>query len=258
MTCAELKDLAAAYALGVLPPDERAAVEAHLAQPAAHEGCLEALRQAQETVTLLALAEPPIAPSPASWPVIERALGAPPSSQAPRWREWAAWLAAAAAILLLVFSLRDRAALHDRLVAGDQAAVRERTLRAQCSAELDKARGDAQIRSEALSLLQRPDARLIALQPQGAVAATANVIFADQRAFVVGHGLSPSSGKDYELWLIRGDKKIPAGILRGDSLVMAVDPALLAGGAPDAMAVTLEAAGGRPQPEGPIVLVGKI
>jgi anti-sigma-K factor RskA len=38
------------------------------------------------------------------------------------------------------------------------------------------------------------------------------------------------------------------------SLVSEVD---LRGGA-DAVAVTLESAGGRPQPEGPIVLVGKI
>ncbi|MEW6268964.1 MAG: zf-HC2 domain-containing protein, partial [Thermodesulfobacteriota bacterium] len=39
MNCAEFKENAAAYALGALTPDERAALEAHLAEPIAHAGC---------------------------------------------------------------------------------------------------------------------------------------------------------------------------------------------------------------------------
>ena len=68
-------------------------------------------------------------------------------------------------------------------------------------------------------------------------------------------------GRDYELWLIRGTRKIPAGLLRGDTtgtLITALDPALLREGLPDALAVTLESAGGHEQPQGPIVAVGKI
>jgi len=250
MTCAEFKEQAAAWALGALSPAESRAMKAHLAEPK-HEDCAEALRRAREAVALIALAEPPLRPSPATWQGIERRLGA--AASAPR--EWIGWLVAAAAVLLLIFTWRDRAA---RLDAARATAQREGQLRAACAAELEHAKADAQLRAEALALLEQAGTRLVPLAPQGATVASANVIWSERRAFVVGHALTPAPNHDYELWLIRGDQKIPAGLLRGDSLVAAIDPKLLAGGRPDALAVTLEAAGGRPQPEGPIVLVGKI
>jgi anti-sigma-K factor RskA len=128
-------------------------------------------------------------------------------------------------------------------------------------AERDAYRRDAELRKEALVLLERPGAKLVQLAQQGGATATASVIWHPDKAFVLGRGLAAPSGRDYQLWVIRGARKIPAGLLRGDAggaLVTAIDPALLAGGAPDAFAVTLEVAGGKPQPEGPVVLVGKI
>jgi anti-sigma-K factor RskA len=52
-----------------------------------------------------------------------------------------------------------------------------------------------------------------------------------------------------------------AGLLHGDStgaLVARVDAKLLASGAPDAFAVTLEPTGGGSSPRGPVLLVGAI
>jgi hypothetical protein len=249
MTCAEFEEQAAAWALGALSLDESRAMDAHLSEPA-HEACAEALRRARETVGLIALAEAPLRPSAETWRQIERQLGARSHP-----REWIGWLVAAAAVLLLIFTWRDRVV---RLDTARATAAREQQLRAACTAELEHARADAQLRAEALALLEEAGTRLVPLAPQGATVASANVIWSERRAFVVGHSLQPAPGKDYELWLIRGDQKIPAGLLRGDSLLAVIDPKLLQGARPDAVAVTLEAAGGRPQPEGPIVLVGKI
>ena len=81
------------------------------------------------------------------------------------------------------------------------------------------------------------------------------------RAILLSSALQPQEGKDYELWLIRGDKKIPAGLLEvagGQPTIAQIDPALLREGRPDALAVTIEPAGGMPQPTGPIVLLGKL
>jgi hypothetical protein len=252
MTCAEFKEQVAAWALGALTAGESRAMEAHLAG-AEHQGCAEALRRARESLALIALAETPQRPSAAAWQAIERRLGEAPASSSAR--PWIGWLVAAAAVLLLFFTLRDRAQRLDEAAA---TARHEQQLRAACTADLEHAQKNAQLRAEALALLEQAGTRLVPLAPQGATVASANVIWSEHRAFVVGHALSPAPGKDYELWVIRGDQKIPAGLLRGDSLVAAIDPKLLQGGRPDALAVTLEAAGGRPQPEGPIVLVGKI
>jgi len=38
-----------------------------------------------------------------------------------------------------------------------------------------------------------------------------------ERAYLLGRNLSAPSGKDYELWMIRGDKKIPAGLLHAEA-----------------------------------------
>jgi len=220
-----------------------------------------ALARATDAAAQLALALPAARPSPGVWQSIEAAIG--PRTRA-RSSEWIAGSLAAAAVLLLVWVVVDRGRMQGEIVAGAERAKQEGSARARCADELARSQADAKLQQQALELLQRPGARLIALAPQPGVAETrANIILhtGDQRAFLVGGGLAAPSGKDYELWLIRGDQKIPAGLLRGDAkgaLLTAIDPALLAGPAPDAIAVTLEPAGGGPAPRGPIVLVGKI
>jgi anti-sigma-K factor RskA len=269
MTCAEFKGQVAAFALGVLEADERAACERHLAQRE-HEGCLAALAEANDAIASLGLALPPLTPSAATWSAIEsrtRTVAAP--AAAPRRRRWAAvtpWLVAAALLLALLVTLRQRQIVGRELQASLDRSNEALQQRVQCASELAALRHDAELRRDAVALLQLSGTRLVALAQQGGETAAANVAAniiwhsGVKRGYVVGRGLAAPAGKDYELWVIRGERKIPAGILHGDAsgaLLSAIDPRLLQDGAPDAIAVTLEA-GEQKEPRGPIVLVGKI
>ena len=264
MSCAEFKELVGAYALGALSAEERATCDAHLSSGAAHEGCWQALHEANEAASLIASSVAPVTPSPAVWAAIESRLERT-AAPAPRRRstEWVAWGVGLAALVLVFFIARDRDRLNDQVQLASAASQRVLQERTACATDLEHARAEADTQHQALELLQRTGTKLIALAPQGDTARVASVMFnaESQRAFVVGHGLAAPTGKDYELWIIRGDQKIPAGLLHGDAtggaILAAIDPKLLAT-APDAIAVTLEATGGAPQPLGPIVLVGKI
>jgi hypothetical protein len=270
MTCAEFKEQVAAFALGILDAGDRAACERHLAERA-HEGCLTALADANDAVAVLGLALPTVAPSAATWSAIEartRTVAAvTPLRRRSRLATVAPWLLAAALILALVVSLRQRQQVGRELQAALDRSNDALQQRAQCAAELAVMRHDAEQRRDAMALMQLPGTKLVTLAQQGPPQligqGALNVIWhaGVKRGYVLGRGLAAPAGKDYELWVIRGARKIPAGILHGDAtgaLVSAIDPTLLQEGAPDAIAVTLEATGGRPQPEGPIVLVGKI
>ena len=58
LTCAQVLDLADAYALGTLEELERHACARHLARPVHHHGCREALTLAQGVVDSLAAVLP--------------------------------------------------------------------------------------------------------------------------------------------------------------------------------------------------------
>jgi anti-sigma-K factor RskA len=257
VTCEEFQALASAYAIGALDAEERIACDAHLVEPE-HRGCSEELELARESGALLAESLPPIAPSPESWARIERRIGAASG----RGLAWTGWAAAAAAAALLVWVAMDRDRVHTQLALNTAAAQAESRRRAECASDLAHLQTDAHLRQEALELLQRTGTRLIALDAQDGAPQTARLIYNPAgQGFLVGGGLHAPEGKDYELWVIRGDRKLPAGLLKGagsGGLVAAIDPALLNGGSPDAVAITLEPVGGSPQPRGPIILVGKI
>ena len=245
MTCAEFKERAAAMALGALSPEEMAEVEAHLRTTRAHEGCVELLRAMDETAALVAVSLPPVAPSPELWRAIEgRVSGVARITDRPRRRGWARGVGSV-------------------LAAAEERAANQERQRAECVAELDKVRADDRLREEAIAMLRLPGTRAIRLAAQGDSRSSAHVLLhaSDGRALLIGDGLRAPSGGDYELWVIRGERKIAAGLLRGDErgrLLTAIDPALLQGGPPDAIAVTLEPAGGGPSPRGPIVMLGTI
>jgi anti-sigma-K factor RskA len=260
MTCTEFKELVAAYALGALTAEQRAACDRHLAEER-HDGCIEALRAANDAAALLGRALSPIQPSPGLWWGIERRIGA--AARPRRASAWVGWVAAAAAIAALVWVARDRHRLQTQLAEVEAARGQEVAQRTSCETGLMRVERDAQQQRHVLDVLPQAGARLIALAPLADGKALGKVVFdpEDRKGYFVGHGLQAPSGKDYELWLIRGEQKIAAGLLRGapqGALVAAIDPGLLAGAPPDAIAVTLEPAGGGTAPTGPIVLVGKI
>jgi anti-sigma-K factor RskA len=65
----------------------------------------------------------------------------------------------------------------------------------------------------------------------------------------VGHLPPPPAGKAYEMWVIVGDRTMPAGLLRGSlaALIRPVPPGA-------SVAVSVEPAAGSPRPTGPLLL----
>jgi anti-sigma-K factor RskA len=260
--------------LGVLSPQERRAVEAHLAEPIAHESCAEAVRQAVEAASLLAQALPPVAPPAAGWETVEASLNVDRRTTRrgparPRWDlgrllEGRALLAGLAVLLLLVGAVRilrwniehQRIEMLKNRLSEQDEAVRG------CLGELLAMKHQLQIQQLALDLLERPNTQMVSLAVQGKESYRANVILnqPEQKAVIIAGALREQKNRDYELWIIRGQEKIAAGLLHGDEngrAVAEVDSKLLTGGV-DAFAVTLEPEGGGTSPRGPIVLVGAV
>src|SRR5262249_869034 len=116
MTCAEFKEVVALYALGSVDAAERAACDAHLGEKQ-HEGCFEALAEANDTVAALALALPEVKPGPKVWPAIERGVGIAAAAgetgpagrgRAPRRQAWFTFGLVAACAALAVYWWWDR------------------------------------------------------------------------------------------------------------------------------------------------------
>jgi anti-sigma-K factor RskA len=250
VTCADVVALAGAHALGALEPEERAALEAHLAGPGPHEGCREAVDRAAATAAELARALPEVKPDPAVWAAIEARSGAAPARR-PRVGP-AGWVAVAAAAAALVVVGIDRRDLR-----------RGREELEQARTELRALAGAADLQREALALLDRPGSRVVPLEPQPGQAgrAVAVVNAAEGRAVVISSSLPPQPGKTYQLWVIRGSgAPRPAGFLTqaaGGAATGEIDRSLLAGTPPDALAVSLEPEGGSPSPT-QVVLVGRV
>lgn len=289
MNCAAFKDDVAAYVLGILEPAERAAFESHLDEAIAHDGCREALAEAYETTALLGAALPPLAPGAAVWSGIEREISAGASSRAgaasrassPRRggstgrpasragggrREAIAWISAlAAAAVAFVFAMeyrisRREIAARDRELALAAATDRDKDI---CMRELASARVSLREREAALSLLGAPGTQLVQLAAQGGEDYHASALLnpGTRNAMILTTALKPLQDKDYQLWLIRGNEKVSAGVLRTDpsgATLARISESALAGGRPDAFAVTIEPQGGMPQPTGPIILLGKV
>lgn len=271
MTCAEFKASVHAYALGALDPQERDACAAHLASSQAHEGCGEALARAEQVVAELGWSLPVERPSPAVWAGIEQRLGLETAAArggggGRRWREGFAWVAVAAAVVALIWMSRREGELRLDAERARQVVAEAETARQRCAHDLQQAQGQLATQKQALALLMRPATQVVQLKPPEPSAGrvyhgSAIMNSGERRAFVLAGDLVPQSGKDYELWVIRGQQKLPAGLLRAGpsgTIVAEVDPKLLAPGPPDALAVTLEPEGGGNVPRGPILLVGAI
>jgi anti-sigma-K factor RskA len=263
MTCAELLELAGAYALGALEPDERAAMEAHLAEPGPHQGCPEAVNRALTAAAELARLLPEVRPDPAVWRAIEARSGGPPRPARPGPIAWVAAAAAAAALLFLGVALREVRRQRDAASRAQAEAVAAATERDRLRAEVDALARASALQREALALLTRPGARLVRLDPQPGQTAQAVAVYdpGAGRAVILSSSLPPQEGKAYQLWVIRGTAPpAPAGFLQpGPGGVSAgeVDPAVVAGAPPDALAVSLEPAGGSPSPT-QVLMVGRI
>ena len=268
MTHDELRELTGGYALGVLSDTERQALETHLATCTE---CAQEVRALAGVASGLAVAVPQVDPPAALRDRVLRAAVRPSSAVQPIRGEtgmpaarpsalpW--WLAAAAALAAVAFglyamSLRERIGQLEaelrQAIARAEGADRERQI---ANAASDRAR-------QIVAVLDAPDLRTIGLAGQkGAPAAVGRAHWSPSRGlvFTASNLPPPSSGRQYQLWVIPNGEKTPvsAGMIdiEGSGLATALVDRGLASRL-GTVAVTLEVAGGAPQPTTDPVLVG--
>lgn len=252
-----------AYALDSVTPDERAAIEAHLATCAS---CREELRAMSMTTAAMAGSVPSTPMDRARSAAVKRRLlarveadksGVTPIRSAaiparPSPLPW--WIAAAASIAFIVAMYqrvevsREREQIRTALAAEslrvaalqDTLATRERTMLAMAGSDVKVV--------ELVANNRRPSARMFWAQSTNTW-----TMFAHNMP-------APPSGRTYQLWLITRDgQRISAGTFApnpsGDAVVSA--QYAMAPDSLSAIAVTEEPAGGMPQPTGGIVIAGQ-
>jgi len=260
---ARFDELLPAYALGALDGDDLRELEAHIAT-----GCAECRRQIalwQGDLEELATAVEPIVPPAGLRERVLRAADDRPRIgrispigpirpirpiRSPRW------LAIAATLLLAVavWGVWRQARLSaERDGLARQVAGLER--------RLDQTQADNRRLAKTLSLITAPGARAIQLAGLGPAQGAVGHAFVNPQtgqAIVYAFDLpAPAAGKTYQLWWIpAGRPPVPAGTFDVDehgAARLEVDKVADAA-EPKTWAVTLEPAGGLPQPSGPMVL----
>jgi anti-sigma-K factor RskA len=251
-------ELLPAYALGALDGEELRELEAHLAA-----GCAECRRQLalwQGDLEELAASVPPLEPSPETRRRTLRLAGAgaeapvlPFPAPAPRPRRWLAW----AAVLLLAvagWSLWQQVRLR-----AEAASLRSQV--AALDRRLAAVQGDNKRLAETLSLITAPGARAVQLAGLGSSPGAVGHTFINPRerkaVFYAFDLPALAPGKTYELWWIAAGRPVAAGTFEVDengSARLLVNQ--VSEGPIDAWAVTVEPAGGVPQPTGEMVLKG--
>ena len=260
----ELRELTGAYVLGMLSHAERERFEVHLAT------CADCAREVEE-LSLAAAALPHAVPQqdpPRALRarVLQHATAEPQlrsmQPTRPKRSSMVTWLAAAASIAAVALGLYNMT-LRQR-IRDLEGRLRD------ASAQLAASQGNLQIANAALTranqfaaVLQAPDVRQIPLAGQKAAPAAAGRAFwSPSRGLVfTASNLPPvSPGRQYQLWVIppKGTP-ISAGLLdldRGGIATVLVDPKTAA--SVGTVAVTVEPAGGVPQPTGDMVLAGTL
>jgi len=263
-------DLCAGQALDCLDVADREELEAHL-----RSGCPEceaALGEFSRASVLLAASSSPVAAaSDLRDRVLAAALEARPGRGPSRVVEgkparplfaWTSGFAAAAAVLAVV-------AVFGWIQAG-RLARELSSLRIESEANRDRIAGleavlDDQERWR--RVLGATDARVAVLSPTpaGQSQARGRAVYdpGTRRAVVVLENLQVPSGRDYQLWAIRGAAPVSLGLIKVDTQGKA-EVHLEDVGGPEslnAFAVSLEQAGGSPNPTaptGPVVMLGKL
>jgi anti-sigma-K factor RskA len=246
------------YALGVLEGEERKALEAHIAGCAA---CEAKLAEARGRVSLLALAAKPLAP-PASVKnrLMEQVRAESSQARSPvaaqreqrsggLFGRWTLALAAAAVLLAVAtgWLWHQKGVLDGEI----QKALQESK---DAQAKIQKAQN-------VIEVLQAPDSTMITLASLDLPQASGKVCYNARlgKLACATHLSAPSPGKEYQLWLVPIVGNPMSASVFGANMSWTDDMWIAdvkAGTAAKAFAVTLEPAGGMPQPTGPKVLVG--
>jgi anti-sigma-K factor RskA len=248
------------YALGALDADEKVLIEAHVASCA---DCAQKVAEAQGRMALLAFAAPRVEPSPRVKEILMRRLHAtaegpggslarsepePAGGTFARW--WAVLLPLSGALALATMLLWLHNIQLDRQLADLRATI------AAQQKQLDDSRHVA-------DLLAARDTIVVPLAAQkGEPQGTARVVYNSREGMLMYDGTLPPAPADkvYQIWLVpMKGAPISAGWFTGwpdkpGHMMMK----LPAGVTAKEFAVSLEPAGGMPQPTGPMVLIGPV
>jgi anti-sigma-K factor RskA len=249
-------DLAAAYALGALSPDESQRFEAFLAtSPEAQREVAEY----REVAALLALGGEEAAPGEALRERVLARIGEGKTQALPagpgRGRG-APWLALAASLLVAVGLGAGLVSARGRLAAVEtELAARDRTL-AQTRQQLAE-------RQATLKSILEPGVQLFQLTASGDPEPGIQLFWnrEQHRAIVHGYRLKAvPTGQAYQLWFIKDGKPVPSVTFKpepdGDASVGQIP--VPSDGTISAAAITVEPEAGSAQPTSPIVMVGTL
>ncbi len=260
-----LREAAGLYALGALPPDERALFEDHLSTC---DECQREFRALAAVVNILPYAVPQIDPPPALRGRVLAAVGADASHVAAAARmsprrafATAAWLSAAAALVMALGLGAYSVSLRQR-IGGLEALLREamtrldRTEQQLASATRDA--GRAQVR---LAVLTAPDMKQVDLAGQSPAPRAAGRAFLSRSngLLFAASQLPPlPAGRTYQVWFLTPGAPVSAGLIAPDQTGRATAafdvPASAA--SPTGVAVSIEPSGGVVAPTGAIYLAG--
>lgn len=260
----QLREMAAAYALGALSDTEARAFAAWLESSPETQREVAELREVQ---ALLALgSEGPLPPAGLRGRVLAHALRKPVAPSTParsfrpapsRWLPATVWIALAASIVALVGVSLSRLKVNKVMAAQDSviAALRQ---------NLATTDADRTLQAATLQALLAPGVTLTRLTAQGNAAPEIQLFYnrTGRTAIASAAHLAPSAaGRVYQLWFIpKSGKPIPSVTFTVDAdgrailtgITVPADQGLAAA------AVTDEPAGGSPQPTTTPFLVGTL
>ncbi len=267
--CYKFRESCESYALGALEGEERAAFEAHLATHCEH--CRAELDRARALVAQLAYLAPEQAPPPHLQNRLMAAIAADaqrgPAPVTPRgsdvspaaWWNWLSglsWAAAAAALLFAVWTHQQAA-----LLEGQRAAL-EIQLR-QEAARLSQTRTELARYEKVLAIVSAPGTIQVSLDPAKPAAPRVRAHWNEKSGLVLTalQFPAPEAGRTFQLWLVpKKGNPISAGIFspdaRGDVFHFVATSARVAATA--ALAISVEPAGGSPQPTSTPIWVGAL
>jgi len=262
--CDQFRELIEAYALGALDPEDRAALEAHLATGCAE--CAKAVEEARWLVSQLAYAAPEAAPSDMLKGCLMQTVRAEAKSQAmphilPAKNAIPVWLLAGVAALL-VFSIYS--AWNTRRL---EVEIRESNERAaRLTIEGEKIREQLADAERGATIMMDPASHKIALWGEHAHPETLEAKWHSQLGvYIMGEKVPmPSANHVLQVWFIpkkEGAKPMPSAMVRPDAngkLMLYVSDPPESMDNTKAIAITEEPAGGSGWPTTPILWSGNV
>jgi anti-sigma-K factor RskA len=269
----EIQETASLYALGALSQHEARAFEFHMDEGC--EVCARELLRFERVLAGLGMGAPEVEP-PAylrdrlaarlkeERPVSpsQRRESVEQKSVSPPVRPYVPWLIAASVALVAVVSFFEYRR-YQEVERQQQIIASTRNEAAQLQAQLDQQKRKLQELEQIRDALSAPESRVIFLSDQEPAPPTSATIVWDTKAnrwLVTANLPQPPPGQVYQLWFVTASAKVSAGLIQPDSTgrgfaVVQVPSEI---GKIAAAAITLEPAGGSPQPTSDILALGKI